>query len=92
MLSILYLTDEIAADAAARLDAEDDIPVKVEELVDTELVLPEAQVAPLLIEVDVSDYKGLYHEKFITCYLILFSITCDKLNRIRLLPFGCLLY
>ena len=92
---MLYLTDEIAADAAARLDAEDDIPVKVEELVDTEIVLPEAQVAPLLIEVDVSDYKGLYHEKFITCYLIFFirfSITCNKSNRIRLLPFGCLLY
>ena len=59
MVSILYLTDEIAADAAARLDAEDDIPVKVEELVDIELALPEAHVAPLLIEVEVNDYKTL---------------------------------
>ena len=57
--NIPYLTDEIAAEAAARLDAEDDIPVKVEELVDTELVLPEVHVVPLLIEVEVSDYKKL---------------------------------
>ena len=57
--NIPYLTDEIAAEAAARLDAEDDIPVKVEELVDTELVLPEVHVAPLLIEAEVSDYKKL---------------------------------
>ena len=55
--NIPYLTDEIAAEAAARLDAEDDIPVKVEELVDTELVLPELHVAPLLIEAEVSDCK-----------------------------------
>ena len=58
--NIPYLTDEIAAEAAARLDAEDDIPVKVEELVDTELVLPEVHVAPLLIEAEVNDYKIIF--------------------------------
>ena len=40
MVSI-YLTDAIAADAAAKLDADDDMPVKVEELVDTALPFPD---------------------------------------------------
>ena len=40
MISI-YLTDAIAADAAAKLDADDDMPVNVEEVVDTEHPFPD---------------------------------------------------